>query len=89
MTIDHTGHAASGCNSWELMPVPPRQSCETPVHLQPVRWLTPKEKNRSALVGLTLCCEEPACGKEWSGLTGGWRITPWGVFCDRCSEAHE
>jgi hypothetical protein len=55
MTHDHTGHAASGCNSYELMPVPPRLSCETPVHLQPVRWLTPRQPTLDeALAALNL-----------------------------------
>jgi hypothetical protein len=87
MTHDHTGHAASGCHSYELMPVPPRQSCETPVHLQPVRWLTPKERNKSSLIGVVLQCEE--CQKPWAALHGGWRIRPDGIYCDQCSEATE
>jgi hypothetical protein len=86
MTHDHTGHAASGCNSFELMPVPPRQSCETPVHLQPVRWLTPKERNKASLIGVVLCCED--CGEAWAGLTGGWQIEPGGaVYCNKCKHA--
>jgi hypothetical protein len=55
--------------------------------LQPVRWLTPKERNKSSLIGVVLQCEE--CQKPWAALHGGWRIRPDGIYCDQCSEAAE
>jgi hypothetical protein len=75
MTIDHTGHAASGCPQFDV----------ANVHF--VNRMEPHEKNLHALMGVPLCCVE--CGREWGALIGGWRITPQGVFCDVCAEAHE
>jgi hypothetical protein len=75
MTIDHTGHAASGCPQFDV------------ANVQFTSRMEPHEKNLNALMGVPLCCIE--CGREWGALIGGWRITPSGVFCDRCAEAHE
>lgn len=75
MTIDHTGHAAGGCPQFDV------------ANVQLTTRLTPDESNANALMGVKLYCRD--CRREWGAMVGGWRITPNGVFCDRCAEAHE
>jgi hypothetical protein len=75
MTIDHTGHAAAGyCPQFD-------------VTFQVTNRMKPHEKNQNSLIGVQMCCVD--CGREWGALIGGWRITPDGVYCDTCAEAHE
>jgi hypothetical protein len=75
MTIDHTGHAASGCPQFDV------------ANVQLTTRLTPDEFNANGLMGVRLRCRE--CHLEWGAMIGGWRMTPEGIYCDRCAEAHE
>jgi hypothetical protein len=75
MTIDHTGHAASGCPQFDV------------TNLKLTTRLTADEHNANELMGKYLHCRD--CGQRWGAMVGGWRITPNGVFCDRCAEASD
>jgi hypothetical protein len=90
MTIDHTGHAASGCPQFDLAH-PPRVASAMPCQIVTpvVKWKNAHIANQSGCMGIDVTCVE--CLKTGRLLSGDWYFKPGNdgakVYCRTCWNA--